>query len=122
MITPRLDFVLLFVKNPHQSAEFYETILGMQPVEQSPTFALFVLQNGVKIGLWSQQTAEPTITALPGAMELAFEVPNVDKIYEDWQKKGIAILQKPTEMDFGRTFVALDLDGHRIRILKLRGE
>ncbi|MFZ5954597.1 MAG: VOC family protein [Candidatus Dependentiae bacterium] len=120
MITPRLDFVLLFVKNPAQSAQFYETIFGIEPVEQSPTFALFVLQNGVKIGLWSQQTAEPTITALPGAMELAFEVPNVDKIYEDWQKKGIAILQKPTEMDFGRTFVALDLDGHRIRILKLK--
>ena len=29
---------------------------------------------------------------------------------------GVKILQPPTDMDFGRTFVALDPDGHRLRV------
>ena len=32
------------------------------------------------------------------------------------QKRGIEILQKPTRMDFGFTFVGLDPDGHRLRV------
>jgi len=31
--------------------------------------------------------------------------------------KGLAIVQPPENLDFGRTFVALDPDGHRLRIL-----
>ena len=29
---------------------------------------------------------------------------------------GLPIVQKPTAMDFGHTFVALDPDGHRLRV------
>jgi predicted enzyme related to lactoylglutathione lyase len=29
---------------------------------------------------------------------------------------GVAIAQKPVEMDFGYTFTALDPDGHRLRV------
>jgi predicted enzyme related to lactoylglutathione lyase len=32
------------------------------------------------------------------------------------------VAQKPTDMDFGRTFVVLDPDGHRIRVYKLHEE
>jgi len=47
-------------------------------------------------------------------------VDDVDALYKEWGKLGIQVEQKPTDMDFGRTFVVVDPDGHRIRALKLR--
>lgn len=119
MFKPSLTYVLLFVKNPQESAQFYSNLLGLKPVEQSATFALFVLPNGIKLGLWSRFTAEPRVEASPGCTEICFPVEDVDACFQDWSNKTITIIQKPTDMDFGRTFVALDSDGHRIRIFKL---
>ncbi len=116
MFVPKLDFVLLFVENPERSAQFYSTLFSRQPIEQSPTFAMFVLENGVKLGLWSRETVEPEVTSQPGGSEIAFIYDDVEHLYEAWQEKGVSMAQSPTDMDFGRTFVALDPDGHRIRI------
>jgi len=120
MIHPQVGFLLFFVENPTTSALFYEKILNLQPVQQSPTFVLFALKNGVMLAFWSRYTAEPTVTAVPGAMEISFSDEDIDGIYVEWLKLGVRIAQVPTEMDFGRTFVGLDPDGHRIRIYKLR--
>src|SRR5579872_4556065 len=119
MFMPNLGFVLLFVANPLKSAEFYRDILGLQSVEESPTFVIFPLKNEVMLGLWSQYTDEPIVKSLPGSMEIGFSADDVDTLYEFLGKKGVTIIQKPTDMDFGRTFVFTDLDGHRIRIYKL---
>lgn len=119
MFTPSLGFVLLFVESPQKSSLFYQELLGLKTVEESPTFALFALNNGVMLGLWSKYTAEPRVEASPGAFEICFPTENVDALYEEWGKKQVAMAQKPTDMDFGRTFVALDPDGHRIRAYKL---
>jgi predicted enzyme related to lactoylglutathione lyase len=43
-------------------------------------------------------------------------VAEVDKTHDAWKEKGLKILQPPTDMDFGRTFVALDPDRHRLRV------
>lgn len=122
MLKPNLGFVLLFVKDPLRSAQFYETILGLKPIEQSPTFALLALGNGVMLGLWSYKTAQPEVIGKPGASEIAFSHQEVDTLCDQWKKQGIAIAQDPTDMDFGRTFVALDPDGHRIRVYRMVGE
>lgn len=119
MFMPNLGFVLLFVSNPQKSSLFYQDILGIKPVEESPTFVMFALKNGVMLGLWSKYTAEPRIEALPGALEICLPTEDVDALYEQWAKKQVTVAQKPTDMDFGRTFVIFDPDGHRIRIYKL---
>ena len=116
MFNPSLGFVLLFVKDPLTSARFYEEILGLKLVQQSPTFVMFALPNGIMLGLWSYQTASPDVTAQPGASEIAFAHQDIDSSYAQWKKMGIAIAQEPTDMNFGRTFTVLDPDGHRIRI------
>ncbi|SHM36521.1 Catechol 2,3-dioxygenase [Duganella sacchari] len=116
------DYVLLYVDNPAASGEFYADLLNVQPVETSPTFVLFVLPSGLKLGLWSRHTAEPTVQAFAGGSELAFAVPDrsvVNDMYADWSARGLAIAQRPVAMDFGFTFVALDRDGHRLRVLAL---
>jgi len=114
------DYVLLYVDNPTASAAFYADLLELQPVEASPTFALFKLATGVKLGLWSRHTVEPRALAFGGSAELAFGVADrsvVNTMYADWSARGLSIAQRPTVADFGYTFVAVDRDGHRLRVL-----
>src|SRR5207237_346403 len=116
---PDPNFVILYVDSPPASAAFYADLLGTKPVEASSTFALFALSSGVMLGLWSRHTVEPA--ASPGACggEVAFAVDGdetVRTLYADWGKRGLRVAQTPREMDFGFTFVALDPDGHRLRV------
>ncbi|MFT3912943.1 MAG: VOC family protein [Anaeromyxobacteraceae bacterium] len=113
------NFVLLYVADPLASGAFYEELLGRKPVESSPTFVTFPLREGQMLGLWSRHTVEPSPAGGPGSVELCFKVPapaQVRATHEAWRARGIRIAQAPTRMDFGDTFVALDPDGHRLRV------
>ena len=115
---PDPNFVLLYVDNPPSSATFYADLLGKQPVESSPTFAMFALSSGVMLGLWYRPNVQPAATSTGGG-ELAIAVADRDAVettHADWSKRGVKIAQAPTDMDFGHTFVALDPDGHRLRV------
>jgi len=114
-----LNFVLLYVESPAASAAFYADLLGKQPVEASPTFAMFAMESGVMLGLWARHTVQPVVTAPAGGSEIAFTVADAEAVnaaHADWSKRGLTIAQKPTAMDFGHTFVALDPDGNRLRV------
>jgi catechol 2,3-dioxygenase-like lactoylglutathione lyase family enzyme len=113
------SFVLLYVDNPPTSARFYADLIGLPILEQSPTFAVLPLRDGVMLGLWSRDTVEPKAASKAGAGEVAFTVADatvVNATHADWLKRGLTIAQAPTQMDFGHTFVALDPDGHRLRV------
>lgn len=117
MTTP--NFIILYVDKPEQSGAFYSALLGRRPVETSPTFVLFVLDNGFKLGLWSRHTVEPAAATAGGGAEIVFalDTPDaVDATHANWAGRGLNILQTPTDLDFGRTFVALDPDNHRLRV------
>ena len=112
------NFILLYVDSPTASAAFYGDLLDKSPLESAPTFAMFGLSSGVKLGLWSKHTVQPAATAAGGG-ELAFTVADNEAVgarYTDWLQRGLAIAQVPTKMDFGYTFVATDPDGHRLRV------
>ena len=116
---PEINFVLLYVDSPPASAKFYSDLLGKPAIEQSPTFAMFAMPSGVMLGLWSRHTVEPKPAANAGASEIAFAVDSnatVNALFTDWHKRGLPMAQNPTDMDFGHTFVALDPDGHRLRV------
>jgi predicted enzyme related to lactoylglutathione lyase len=116
---PELSFVLLHVESPPASAAFYAALLDAPIIEQSPTFAMLPLRDGIMLGLWSRHTVEPKSTGKPGASEVAFTVADaaaVRAMHADWKKRGLAITQEPTRMDFGTTFVALDPDGHLLSV------
>ncbi|GAB4226006.1 MAG: hypothetical protein Tsb0021_01540 [Chlamydiales bacterium] len=85
-----------------------------------PDIRHIALSNGVMLGLWNKFTAEPRVEASPGAFEICFSCNDIDSLYDEWGKKRLVILQKPTLMDFGYTFVVQDPDGHRIRAYKLQ--
>jgi catechol 2,3-dioxygenase-like lactoylglutathione lyase family enzyme len=116
---PEPTLVILYVDSPPASAAFYGDLLGLQAVESSPTFAMFAMQTGTMLGLWSRHTVQPAASATGGGGELAFSVADaaaVRAMYADWSKRGLKIAQAPVEMEFGHTFVALDPDGHRLRV------
>ena len=113
------DFILLYVDNAEASGRFYAALLGKTPVESSPAFVMFILDTGVKLGLWSRDTVQPEVSGSGATAELAFAVTDAASVratHADWTRRNLAIVQQPTDMDFGHTFVALDPDGHRLRV------
>jgi len=112
-------FVLLHVNQPTVSAAFYSRLLQREPVESSPTFAMFALADGLMLGLWQRTQVQPESCGAPGASELCFVAPDdaqVEAAHQRWQALGLEILQPPTRMDFGYTLTAADPDGHRLRL------
>lgn len=119
---PDFRLIVLYVDNPAASAAFYADLLGRQPVESSANFAMFPLPP-VMLGLWSRREVAPAAAGAPGAMEIDFGVPDAQAVvacHADWKARGLRIAQEPTELDFGHTFVALDPDGHRLRVMALK--
>ncbi len=51
---------------------------------------------------------EPTFTF--------FDDTAVDRLFAEWQMRGLTLIQAPTRMEFGYTCMALDPDGHRLRL------
>ena len=111
---------VLYVDNLALSAKFYEDILGIKPEQSSPSFNCFALGNGMILGLKTKETVEPPVQNEAGGGELAFIVDtnsHVDDLFADWQNKGTKIAQSPTILPYGYSFVALDPDGHRLRVV-----
>ncbi|QKW58516.1 VOC family protein [Stenotrophomonas sp. NA06056] len=111
--------LLQYVRDVATSATFYSDILGKAPVEQSPGFALFLLGDGVALGLWQRDGVQPPVSAEAGAAELAMVVANPDEVqqlHDAWRSLGVQITQAPVTLEFGHTFVGVDPDGHRLRV------
>ena len=112
-----LNYLLLAVADTQASAELYQKLLGVAPVQNRPGFALFVLPNGMKIGLWAKDQIQPAPEPVGGS-EISFTEESREAMlatYRDWQGLGLTILQEPVDMPFGFTFVVEDPDGHRLR-------
>lgn len=116
-MTPAM--MILYVRNAAESADFYADLFGIQPVDRADTFSLFALPSGLVLGLWTVTGVQPASHLTGGGCELAIRAETadaVDRLHTDWAARGVAILQPPVTLDFGHTFTAQDLDGHRIRV------
>jgi predicted enzyme related to lactoylglutathione lyase len=112
-------FVLLYVDEPKASAAFYARLLDRQPLESSPNFVMFELSPDLRLGLWARRGVEPAPRGAADTGELAMggeTKEEVEALCADQRRKGATILQEPVTMDFGRTFLAADPDGHRLRV------
>ena len=111
-------FILVYVENVAASEAFYASILGRPAVESSPTFAMLPAGPNLMLGLRRRDGVKPEATPAGGA-EIAFPVDSqaeVDATFAEWRGRGVKIVQPPTKMDFGYTFVGLDPDGQRLRV------
>lgn len=117
MIDPNI--VILYVTDVPASLAFWSALLDRPAVEQAETFALLPLRDGMMLGLWKAGDVEPAARLTGGGTEICFTAASaaeVDATHADWAARGLAILQAPTDVDFGHTFTAADLDGHRLRV------
>lgn len=111
--------LFLYVADVAASARFYADLLDLKPIESGPAFAMVILPSGLPVGLWSGDDVRPAPDARGGGAEIGFKVAEaaaVDRAHADWSAKGATIALPPTDLDFGRSFVALDPDGHRLRV------
>ncbi|WP_411035077.1 VOC family protein [Shinella sp. BYT-45] len=117
MISPNL--VILYVEDPARSGRFYEKLLEQAPVFQSPGYVGFAFANGLGLGLWSTAATDFVSGGTGQRCEIAIAMDGddgIDALHDKWKAAGVAIEQPPFTAVFGRTFVALDPDGHRIRV------
>ena len=114
------NFVLLYVEDPAASAEFYSGLIGRPLIDSRPGFAMLPLSESVVLGLWGTAEVDLEGDPKPGASEISFDVADratLEQCHSDWKAKGVTILSEPVDRPFGRTFVAADPDGHRIRVV-----
>lgn len=116
---PIPNLLLLYVDNPEVSTRFYETLFGQAPAAAFPTYVAFAFPNGLNIGLWSSKAKNFVSGGSGHRSEIAFMVEDEDQVrtlHQRWRQSGVTIEQELHEAVFGLTFVALDPDGHRIRV------
>lgn len=120
MIEP--NAIVFYVDDLAVSTQFYQELFDKKPQKESPTFNSFILSNGMSLGLKTSLSVLPAVDQKNNGGELAFTVDNsqkVDDLFVQWQNKGIKILQPPITVPFGYTFLALDPDSNRLRVVSL---
>ncbi|NUP13391.1 MAG: drug:proton antiporter [Polyangiaceae bacterium] len=114
-------FMLVYVDDPAKSAGFYARLLDRPSKIGSPNFASISLASGFTLAFWSKQVAspKPDFSGSSGELLLFVDTPDdLERVHVRWRdEERIPILQAPTDLVFGRTFVASDPDGHRVRVI-----
>lgn len=116
------NVVVLYVDDLKIASQFYQDLLGIKPIEASITFHNFILSNGMSLALKARHSVVPPTESKSCNGELAFTLDSpkaVDELFAEWQTKGINIIFSPSQVPFGYTFVALDPDGHRLRVVSV---
>lgn len=111
--------IVLYVTDLAISSQFYQDLLGLKPITESPTFHSFTFSNGMSLALKAKNSVVPPAEEENANGELAFTFDNddkVDELFAAWQHKKINMIFPPTQLPFGYTFVALDPDGQRLRV------
>lgn len=113
------DSIILYVSDVDESTRFYAGLLDAKPIEQYSEFSVFALSDNMILGLQAKSGIDPKPQPQFGGVEICMSDvshQDVDDIYSKWCDLGVEIIMKPTTLDFGYTFVAIDPDGHRLRI------
>ena len=117
---PQATAVLFYVSDIARSSAFYSDLFSLKPSVASPFYAMFKFDNGFEFAVYDRKKLQPPAEAMSASAELGFLVPDVaklDEIHAQWLAKGIRIIMAPTKMYFGGIhFMALDPDGHRLRV------
>lgn len=110
------DYILP-VESPAESAVFYMAMFGAMPLELSPTYAVVQMNDELKLGLKARRKMPVAMNANDAELPIVVAGrEGVDALHDEWQRKGVMILQPPAEIGHGYTFTCADPDGHRLRV------
>ncbi|GEM79907.1 VOC family protein [Vibrio superstes] len=114
-----LDSIVLYVEDVQSSMAFYAKAFNCEPKLLSPTFATLDFASNVKITLKQADALTPSSPVRGGGTELSIPIANretFDTLFDNWQQQGIEFSQEREESVYGVNFVAVDPDGHRLRV------
>lgn len=120
------NMIIFYVNNLNISRDFYKNLLGIEPMDKEDKFTIFPLKSGLRLGLWAKEAVKPGVTKHDNSEvtgELSFQVAEdeeIDHLYTKWSNKNVTIIQAPSMLDFGYTFVGLDPDNNRLRVFSLK--
>jgi catechol 2,3-dioxygenase-like lactoylglutathione lyase family enzyme len=117
---PQATATLFYVSDIARSSAFYTDLFALKPAVASPFYAMFKFDNGFEFAVYDRNKLQPQAGPMSASAELGFTVADLAKLNElhgQWAAKGIPIIMAPTKMYFGGVhFMALDPDGHRLRV------
>ena len=91
----KLNCVIKFVADMDRAVTFYRDVLGLPLKFHSSGWSEFVTGETIlALHPASQKN-------LAGAVELGFNVPDLDKFHQEMKAKGVQFSMPPTKQDFG---------------------
>ena len=117
---PQATAVLFYVTDIARSSAFYADLFDLKPALASPFYAMYKFDSGFEFAIYDRNKLQPAAAAMSASAELGFTVADraaLDLLHQQWMGKGIQMIMPPTKMYFGGIhFMALDPDGHRLRV------
>ncbi|MED5505250.1 MAG: VOC family protein [Pseudomonadota bacterium] len=114
-----INSFVLYVTDINASKDFYSQTFQCEPKVLSPSFVALDFANNVTITLKQSNALVPSSDVTGGGTEISIPVADksrLDTLFEEWRAQGMHFTQQPEDSVFGWNFVALDPDGHRIRV------
>ena len=115
----KLVEIASFTEDVESTINFYQSLLGTEPVAQSEGMAIFMI-GGTKIFI--HRTYEPGEDDLPPENHLAFAVDNVDEASNRLQDQGLKIEAAPKDYYWGRSAYLRSPDGQLIELIEADGD
>jgi lactoylglutathione lyase len=91
----KLNYVIKFVDDMERAVKFYRDVLGLPLKFESPGWSEFATGE-TALGLHPASKANPA-----GSVQLGFNVPDLDKFYQEMTAKGVHFTMPPAKQDFG---------------------
>lgn len=124
-MAPRLGYLVLFVEALDPAVHFYGDVLEQTCAKRTEHWAQFDC-GSIRLGLYEREAmaraldvAPSELGEPPGALELAFEVDDVDVAYEKALAAGARGWRPPQDRPWGeRTAYLLDPDGAMVELFR----
>ncbi len=109
-----LDYITLFVGDVQESKRFYQDLLGLRVLYESPNFVLLSAPAGSKLGLHlaeGERGSKQTVN-------LHFRVADVDEAYARLSAQGLSFEHVPKRQPWGlRSAAFRDPDGYLVELV-----
>jgi lactoylglutathione lyase len=110
----RISYITLWVNEYDACLAFYRDVLALPLETSDENFAQFATQ-GTKLYLHRLRDKSPLRSR---ALEIHFEVPEVDDMYSKLQERGVQFEDQPANMPWGARMAAFrDPEGNAIEIV-----
>ena len=106
-----------FTPNVAEMSAFYKSLLGTNPVAQSPDIAIFMTGH---TKIFIHHTYTPDEGDLPPENHTAFEVSNVDAACAALAQQGLTVEVPPNDYYWGHSAYLRDPDGHLVELIQTK--